>query len=102
MRQQVIPYVDNDIRNDWLAAMRSASDGVQTSYAMVIDRAAAAPAARFEFPVISGGRRSGAARPAGGRRVRTAGGRLRGDGGGRGAGAGRPPAGPAGAGRGLG
>uniref|UniRef100_UPI0019168329 hypothetical protein n=1 Tax=Mycobacterium intracellulare TaxID=1767 RepID=UPI0019168329 len=50
LREQVIPYVDNDIRNDWLAAMRSTSDGVQTSYAMVIDRAAAAPAARFEFP----------------------------------------------------
>ncbi|EUA28424.1 hypothetical protein I548_1605 [Mycobacterium intracellulare] len=54
MRQQVIPYVDNDIRNDWLAAMRSASDGVQTSYAMVIDRAAAARRRGSSFPVISG------------------------------------------------
>ncbi|MCA2243593.1 MULTISPECIES: hypothetical protein [Mycobacterium] len=50
VRRQVIPYVDNDIRDDWLNAMRSTSDGVQTSYAMVIDKAAAAPAARFEFP----------------------------------------------------
>lgn len=50
VRGQVIPYVDNDIRNEWLDAMRSTSDGVQTSYAMVIDRAAAAPTARFEFP----------------------------------------------------
>ncbi|WP_459980721.1 hypothetical protein, partial [Mycobacterium avium] len=50
IRQQVIPYVDNDIRNEWLTAMRSATDGVQTSYAMVVDRMAAAPAARFEFP----------------------------------------------------
>ncbi|WP_293049083.1 hypothetical protein [Mycobacterium sp.] len=50
VRHHLIPYVDNDIRNDWLNAMRSTSDGVQTSYAMVIDRAAAAPAARFEFP----------------------------------------------------
>lgn len=50
VRGQVIPYVDNDIRNDWLNAMRSTSDGVETAYAMVIDRAAAAPAARFEFP----------------------------------------------------
>lgn len=50
VREQVIAYVDNDIRNDWLNAMRSTSDGVQTSYAMVIDRAAAVPAARFEFP----------------------------------------------------
>ncbi|GFG97634.1 hypothetical protein [Mycobacterium timonense] len=50
VRGQVIPYVDNDIRNDWLNAMRSTSEGVGTAYAMVIDRAAAAPAARFEFP----------------------------------------------------
>ncbi len=50
VRQQVIPYVDNDIRHDWLNAMRSTCDGIETAYAMVIDRAAAAPAARFEFP----------------------------------------------------
>ncbi|ETB18723.1 hypothetical protein O983_24200, partial [Mycobacterium avium 09-5983] len=50
IRQKVIPYVDNDIRNEWLTAMRSATDGVQTSYAMVVDRMAAAPAARFELP----------------------------------------------------
>lgn len=50
VRRQLIPYVDNDIRNEWLNAMRSTSDGVQTSYVMVIDRAAAAPAARFEIP----------------------------------------------------
>jgi hypothetical protein len=49
IRQQVMPYVDNDIRNDWLAAVRSASDGVDTSYAMVIDKMAAVPTARFEF-----------------------------------------------------
>ncbi len=50
MRQQVIPYVDNDIRNDWVTAMRSASDGVETSYAMVVDKMTAVPTARFEFP----------------------------------------------------
>ncbi|ASW91967.1 hypothetical protein [Mycobacterium marseillense] len=50
VRGQVIPYVDNDICNDWLNAMRSTSEGVETAYAMVIDRAAAAPAAWFEFP----------------------------------------------------
>jgi hypothetical protein len=50
VRQQVMPYVDNDIRNDWLTVMRSTSDGVQTSYGMVTDRMAAAPAVRFEFP----------------------------------------------------
>lgn len=50
VRQQVMPYVDNDIRTDWVTAMRSASDGVETSYAMVIDKMTAVPTARFEFP----------------------------------------------------
>lgn len=50
LRQQVIPYVDNDIRQEWLTAMRSTCEGVQTSYAMVIDRTAATPSARFELP----------------------------------------------------
>ncbi len=50
VRQQVMPYVDNDIRDDWLTAMRSASDGITTSYGMVTDRMAGAPAASFEFP----------------------------------------------------
>lgn len=50
VREQVMPYVDNEIRNDWLTAMRSASDGVETSYAMVIDKMTAVPTARFEFP----------------------------------------------------
>ncbi|OMC21251.1 hypothetical protein [Mycobacterium colombiense] len=50
IREQVMPYVDNDIRNDWLTAMRSASDGVETSYAMVVDKMTAVPTARFEFP----------------------------------------------------
>lgn len=50
LRQQVIPYVDNDIRQDWVTAMRSTCEGVQTSYAMVIDRTAATPSARFELP----------------------------------------------------
>ncbi|MDM4141646.1 hypothetical protein [Mycobacterium sp. FLAC0960] len=50
VRQQVMPYVDNDIRGDWLTAVRAASDGVDTSYAMVVDKMAAVPTARFEFP----------------------------------------------------
>ncbi|OBF63336.1 hypothetical protein A5753_12540 [Mycobacterium sp. 852002-51971_SCH5477799-a] len=50
VRQQLMPYVDNDIRNDWVTAMRSASDGVETAYAMVIDKMTAVPTARFEFP----------------------------------------------------
>jgi hypothetical protein len=50
IRQQVNPYVDNEIRNDWLTVMRSTVAGVATSFDMVIDRMAAAPPARFEFP----------------------------------------------------
>jgi hypothetical protein len=50
VRTQVMPHVDNDIRNDWLTAMRATSDGVDTSYGMVIDKMRAAPTARFELP----------------------------------------------------
>ncbi len=50
VHDQIGPYVDEDIRNDWLATMRSTVTGVATSYDMVIDRMAAAPAASFEFP----------------------------------------------------
>ncbi len=50
IRQQVEPYVNEDIRNDWLTTMRSTLDGVATSYDMVTDRMAAAPATSFEFP----------------------------------------------------
>ena len=50
IRQQITPYVDNDIRNDWLDVMRSTEAGVATSYDMVTDRMAATPAAQFEFP----------------------------------------------------
>ncbi|MGB8387208.1 MAG: hypothetical protein WCE76_05070, partial [Mycobacterium sp.] len=50
VHHQVTPYVDNEIRNDWLTVMRSTSDGVATSYDMVTDRMAAAPPACFEFP----------------------------------------------------
>ena len=32
VHQQLIPYVDNDIRNDWLAAMSSADASVAASY----------------------------------------------------------------------
>jgi hypothetical protein len=48
--QQIKPYVDNDIRDDWLTAMRSSQAGVATSYDMVIDRMAAAPLVYFELP----------------------------------------------------
>ncbi|OBG40010.1 hypothetical protein [Mycobacterium sp. E3198] len=50
VREQIQPYVDNEIRGDWLTTMRSTVEGVDTSYDMVIDRMAAAPPARFEAP----------------------------------------------------
>lgn len=50
VRQQVMPYVDNDIRNDWMTVMHSTLDGVTASYDMVTDRMAVAPTACFEFP----------------------------------------------------
>ncbi len=48
--QQIKPYVDNDIRNDWLTTMRSTQAGVATSYDMVTDRMAAASPTYFEIP----------------------------------------------------
>jgi len=50
VRQQINPYVDNDIRNDWLTAMRSTLEGIATSYDMVTDRIADAAAVSFEVP----------------------------------------------------
>jgi hypothetical protein len=50
VHEQITPYVDNDIRNDWLTAIRSSLAAFGTAYDMVNDRMAAAPAAFFEFP----------------------------------------------------
>lgn len=50
IRQRVIPYVDNDIRGDWLTAMRSATESVMTSYDAALDALAAAPEVRFDLP----------------------------------------------------
>ncbi|MEM6104712.1 hypothetical protein AAHS21_00405 [Mycobacterium sp. 050272] len=50
VRGQVMAYVDNDIRNDWLTAMRSSTAAFGTAYDMVNDRMAAAPAAYFDMP----------------------------------------------------
>ena len=50
VQQQIKPYVDNDIRAEWLTAMRSARAGVATSYDMVTDKFAAAAPVYFEIP----------------------------------------------------
>lgn len=48
--QQIKPYVDNDIRRDWVSAMQSAQAAIIGAYDMVTDRFAGAPQAYFEIP----------------------------------------------------
>jgi len=57
IHQQVMPYVHNDIGNDWLDVMRSTQAGMATAYDMVTDRAAAVPSVYFEIPaeLVAGG-----------------------------------------------
>lgn len=50
VRQQIQPYVDDDVRNDWLTTMRSTTAGVAASYDAVTDQLASAPRAHFEIP----------------------------------------------------
>jgi hypothetical protein len=50
VRQQVNPYVDNDIRIDWLAAMRATTASVTESYDAAIHALSYAPEACFEVP----------------------------------------------------
>lgn len=50
VRQQVTPYIDNDIRIDWLAAMRSIAASVQASYDAAIETLSPAREVCFEIP----------------------------------------------------
>jgi hypothetical protein len=50
IRQQVKPYVDNDIRNDWIAAMGSGSASVSASYDAAIHALASTSEVRFDVP----------------------------------------------------
>jgi hypothetical protein len=50
VRQHVMPYVDNDIRTDWLTAMRSATASVQGSYDAAVDALSATREVCFEIP----------------------------------------------------
>jgi hypothetical protein len=50
VHQQVMPYVDNDIRNDWLAAMSSANASVAASYDTAIHALASARDVGFDIP----------------------------------------------------
>jgi hypothetical protein len=48
--QQVKPYVDNDIRHDWLAAMGAGSASVAASYDEAIHALASTSEVRFDIP----------------------------------------------------
>jgi hypothetical protein len=48
VERQVKPYVDNDIRNDWLTTMRSALAWAETSYDTLTEALTAAPAVGFQ------------------------------------------------------
>jgi hypothetical protein len=50
IRQQVKPYVDNDIRKDWLAAMGAGSASVAASYDKAIHALASTSEVRFDIP----------------------------------------------------
>jgi hypothetical protein len=50
VRQHIIPYVDNDIRDDWLTAMRSTTASVEASYDAAIDTLSSVCNACFEIP----------------------------------------------------
>jgi hypothetical protein len=50
VRQQVNPYVDGDIRTDWVTAMRSTAASVGASYDVIIHALTSAPEVCFEIP----------------------------------------------------
>ena len=50
VHREVIPYVDNDIRNDWLAAMSSANASVAAAYDTAIHALASTRDVFFDIP----------------------------------------------------
>ena len=50
VRRQVTPYVDNDIRADWLTAIRSTATAIAASYDVTIEALTSAPDVCFEVP----------------------------------------------------
>lgn len=48
--QQITPYVDAEIRTEWLTAMRSATSSVAAAYDDAVRRLAAVPPVHFEVP----------------------------------------------------
>jgi hypothetical protein len=50
VRQHVMPYVDNDIRGEWLTAMRSTTASVEAAYDTTVDALSSMHELRFEIP----------------------------------------------------
>jgi hypothetical protein len=50
VREHVMPYVDNDIRGDWLAAMRATTTSVEAAYDTTVDALSSMRELRFEIP----------------------------------------------------
>ncbi len=50
VHRHVMPFVDNDIRNDWLAAMSSANASIAASYDAAIHALASTAEVRFDIP----------------------------------------------------
>jgi hypothetical protein len=50
VRLHVLPYVDNDIRADWLTAMRSAAASAEASYDAAVDALSATREVCFDIP----------------------------------------------------
>ncbi|OBK32473.1 hypothetical protein A5658_15620 [Mycobacterium sp. 1245111.1] len=50
VQREVMPFVDNDIRNDWLAAMSAANASVAASYDDAIHALASTRDVRFDIP----------------------------------------------------
>ncbi|WP_109519730.1 hypothetical protein, partial [Mycolicibacter heraklionensis] len=50
IEQQVIPHVDNDVRGEWLAAVRSAKDGIDAAYRAAVATADPGTGAVFAIP----------------------------------------------------
>ncbi len=61
---QITPYVDADIRADWLSAMRAATSSVTAAYEDAVRRLDSAPTTHFEVPGTFGGPPPGSAPPA--------------------------------------
>jgi hypothetical protein len=64
VHRQVMPFVDNDIRNDWLAAMSAANASVAACYDDAIHALASMRDARFDIPGDLGPRWQPDERPA--------------------------------------